>query len=201
MSNVYTRTLNNLIEQLGKLPGIGPKSAERLGFHILNTDKKEAMELARAVSEVKTKIKRCRICYNLSEQDTCEICRDPQRDKSTICVVEHPKDVISLEKTGMCKWVYHVLGGHIAPLEGIEAEDLTIDKLTERVETGGVKEVVMATNPDMAGDGTAFYISSLLRDSGVKITRLARGLAAGSSIEYASGNILSDAIAGRQKLE
>jgi len=201
MSSVYTRTLNNLIEQFSKLPGIGPKSAERLGFHILNSNKEEAMALARAISEVKNKIKRCRICYNLSEQDTCEICRDPQRDKSTICVVEQPKDVISLEKTGMCKWVYHVLGGHIAPLEGIEAEDLTIDKLVERVKAGGVEEVVMATNPNMAGDGTAFYISSLLRDSGVKITRLARGLASGSSIEYASGNILSDAIAGRQKLE
>jgi recombination protein RecR len=201
MSSVYTQTLNNLIEQFGKLPGIGPKNAERLGFYILNSSKEEAMELARAISEVKTKIKRCRICYNLSEQDTCDICRDQQRDKSTICVVEHPKDVISLEKTGMCKWVYHVLGGHIAPLEGIEAEDLTIDKLLERVKAGGVKELVMATNPNMAGDGTAFYISSLLRDSDIKITRLARGLASGSSIEYASGNILTDAITGRQKLE
>lgn len=201
MSSVYTQTLNNLIEQFSKLPGIGPKNAERLGFYILNSNKEEAMELARAISEVKTKIKRCRICYNLSEQDTCDICRDPKRDKSTICVVEHPKDVISLEKTGMCKWVYHVLGGHIAPLEGIEADDLTINKLLERVKAGGVKEIVMATNPNMAGDGTAFYISSLLRDSDIKITRLARGLASGSSIEYASGNILSDAIAGRQKLE
>jgi recombination protein RecR len=201
MSSIYTDTLNNLIEQFGKLPGIGPKNAERLGFHILNSDKQEAFALAKAISDVKTKIKRCSICCNLSEQDTCDICRDTQRDKSVICVVEHPKDVISLEKTGLCKWVYHILGGHIAPLDGVEAEDLNIDKLIKRVKTDNVKELVMATNPNMAGDGTAFYISSLLRDSGVKITRLARGLASGSNIEYASGKILSDAISGRQELE
>ncbi|GAH01568.1 unnamed protein product, partial [marine sediment metagenome] len=118
-----------------------------------------------------------------------------------ICVVEQPKDVVSLEKTGACKWVYHVLGGHIAPLEGIEPGDLTIDKLVERVREGNVKEVIMATNPNMAGDGTALYISSLLRTTGVKITRLARGLPAGSTIEYASGKILTDAIIGRQQLE
>ncbi len=118
-----------------------------------------------------------------------------------ICVVEQPKDVISLEKTGACKWVYHVLGGHIAPLEGVEPGDLTIDKLVERVRNGGVKEVIMATNPNMAGDGTALYISSLLRPMGVKITRLARGLPTGSTIEYASGKMLTDAIIGRQELE
>jgi recombination protein RecR len=118
-----------------------------------------------------------------------------------ICVVEQPKDVVSLEKTGACKWVYHVLGGHIAPLEGVEPGDLTIDKLVERVRSGGVQEVIMATNPNMAGDGTALYISSLLRAMGVKITRLARGLPTGSTIEYASGKILTDAIIGRQEFE
>ncbi len=201
MSGIYTESLNKLIEEFGKLPGIGPKSAERLAFHILKSRPDEAMALADAIRDVKNKIKRCQICYNYSEQKICVICSDQRRDKSLICVVEQPKDVIALEKTGECKWVYHVLGGHIAPLDGIEPDDLTIDKLVERVRKGGVKEIIMATNPNMAGDGTALYISSLLRDTGVKITRLARGLPTGSTIEYASGKMLTDAIIGRQKLE
>lgn len=201
MSGVYTESLNRLIEEFGKLPGVGPKTAERLAFYILKTEPAEAMKLAEAIKDVKTRIKRCQICCNLSEQPTCQICSDPSRDKSLICVVEQPKDVISLEKTGACKWVYHVLGGHIAPLEGVEPEHLTIDKLVERVKGGDVKEVIMATNPNIAGDGTALYISSLLRPFGVKITRLARGLPTGSTIEYASSKILTDAIIGRQELE
>ena len=201
MGFVYTETLNKLIEELGKLPGVGPKTAERLAFHILKAEPAEAMALAEAIRDVKKKIKRCEVCYNLAEHKVCQICSDERRDKSLICVVEQPKDVISLEKTGACKWVYHVLGGHIAPLEGIEPSDLTIDKLVERVREGNVKEVIMATNPNMAGDGTALYISSLLRTTGVKITRLARGLPTGSTIEYASGKILTDAIIGRRKLE
>ncbi len=199
MSSIYPETLNRLIEEFGKLPGVGPKTAERLAFHILKAEPAEAMMLAEAIKDVKNKIKRCEICYNLAEEATCQICSDERRDKTLICVVEQPKDVISLEKTGACKWVYHVLGGHIAPLEGIEPSDLTIDKLVERVREGNVKEVIMATNPNMAGDGTALYISSLLRNTGVKITRLARGLPTGSTIEYASGKILTDAIIGRQK--
>jgi recombination protein RecR len=201
MSSAYTESLNKLIEEFGKLPGVGPKTAERLSFHILKAEPAEAMALAEAIKDVKNKIKRCEICYNYSEQPTCEICADERRDKTLICVVEQPKDVIALEKTGACKWVYHVLGGHIAPLEGIEPSDLTIDKLVERVREGNVKEVIMATNPNMAGDGTVLYISSLLRATGVKITQLARGLPTGSTIEYASGKILTDAIIGRQELE
>jgi len=129
------------------------------------------------------------------------VCSDERRDKSLICVVEQPKDVISLEKTGACKWVYHVLGGHIAPLEGMEPEDLTIDKLVERARSGNVEEVIMATNPNMAGDGTALYISSLLKPMGIKMTRLARGLATGTTIEYASARNLTDAITARQELQ
>jgi len=201
MSSVYTESLNRLIEEFEKLPGVGPKTAERLAFYILKAEPAEAMKLSKAISDVKNKIKRCEICYNLSEQEVCQICSDTRRDKEMICVVEQPKDIINLEKTGTCKWVYHVLGGHIAPLEGIEPSDLTIDKLVERVREGGVKEIIMATNPNMAGDGTALYISSLLRGAGVKITRLARGLPTGSTIEYASGKMLTDAIIGRQKLE
>ena len=201
MTAVYIESLNKLIEEFEKLPGVGPKTAERLVFHILKAQPAEAMALAKAISDVKNKIKRCEICYNLSEEAICQICSDARRDKSLICVVEQPKDLIALEKTGTCKWVYHVLGGHITPLEGIEPDDLTIDKLVERVRKGDVKEVIMATNPNMAGDGTALYISSLLKNTGVKITRLARGLPTGSTIEYASGKMLTDAIIGRQKLE
>jgi len=201
MSSAYTESLNKLIEEFGRLPGIGPKSAERLAFHILKAGSAEALGLAEAIRAVKTNIKRCKVCYNLSEGPLCQICSDARRDKSVICVVEQPKDLISLEKTGTCKWVYHVLGGHIAPLDGIEPSDLTIDKLVERVRAGGIKEVVMATNPNLEGDGTSLYISSLLRPLGIKITRLARGLPSGSTIEYASGKILTDAIMGRQQLE
>ncbi len=201
MGSAYTESLSRLIEEFGRLPGIGQKTAERLAFHILKARDDEAMRLAEAIRDVKNNIKRCEICYNYSEQATCQICSDPRRDKSLICVVEQPKDVISLEKTGACKWVYHVLGGHIAPLEGIEPGDLAIEQLVARVRTGEVEEVIMATNPNMAGDGTILYISSVLRTTGVKITRLARGLPTGSSIEYASGKMLTDAIVGRQELE
>ena len=198
---MYTETLSRLIEEFGKLPGVGPKTAERLAIHILNTQQNEAMALADAIRDVKTKIGRCEICCNISEGSVCQVCSDTRRENTIICVVEQPRDVINLEKTGVCKWVYHVLGGHIAPLEGIEAGDLTIEQLLKRVRGGGIKEVVMATNPNIAGDGTTLYISSLLRPMGVKITRLARGLPTGSTIEYASGKMLTDAILGRQELE
>lgn len=201
MSSAYTESLNKLIEEFGRLPGIGPKTAERLAFYVLKTDPPEAMKLADAIRDVKTRIRRCQVCWNLSEEDICQICADPQRDQSLICVVEQPKDVISLEKTGTCKWLYHVLGGHIAPLDGVEADDLTIRQLVERVRGGQVREIIMATNPNLEGDGTSLYISSLLRPLGVRITRLARGLPTGSTIEYASGKILTDAILGRQELE
>jgi recombination protein RecR len=209
MTTGYTETVNKLIEELARLPGIGSKTAERLAFHILKSKPADALALAQAISDVKTKIKQCKICYNFAETDTCPICSDTRRDKSRICVVEQPKDVIVLEKTGQCRWVYHVLGGHIAPLDGIEPADLTIGKLVERVKAGGmdstgsprVEEIIMATNPNMVGDGTALYISSLLKGTGVKITRLARGLATGSTLEYANSRMLSDAITARQPLE
>ncbi|MHC4645369.1 MAG: recombination mediator RecR [Planctomycetota bacterium] len=201
MSTVYTESLNNLIDEFGKLPGVGPKTAERLAFHVLKAGPAEAMALADAIRDVKEKIRRCEVCYNLSEAAVCQICSDPRRDKTLICVVEQPKDVIKLEKTQACTWTYHVLGGHIAPLDGVEPDDLTINQLVERVRSGNVKEIIMATNPNMAGDGTSLYISSLLKTTGVKITRLARGLATGSTIEYASPKMLTDAITGRQKLE
>ena len=201
MSGVYTDSLNKVIEEISKLPGIGPKTAERLAFFLLKAKPAEALALADAIRDLKEKTKHCEICHNLSEQKICAICSDPKRDKSIICVVEQPKDLISLEKTGACKWVYHVLGGHIAPLDGIEPDNLTINELIQRVNRGGVKELIMATNPNLAGDGTVLYISSLVRNPVVKITRLARGLPTGSTIEYASSKMLSDAITGRQTLE
>ncbi len=197
MNPAYTKSLNQLVEQFGKLPGIGTKTAERLAFHILKADVPEAMALAEAIADVKRNIHQCRICFNLAETEVCSICSDARRDRGVICVVEQPKDVISLEKTGLCKWTYHVLNGHIAPLEGTEPDDLTIDALVKRVRTGAVQEVVMATNPNLEGDGTALYIHSLLSPLNVKVTRLARGLPAGSSIEFSSGSILTDAILNR----
>ena len=201
MNQAYTESLNNLIEQFSSLPGIGKKTAERLAFHVLKTDSEEALKLAQAISDVKTKIKQCKECHNLSETDVCAMCSDPKRNKNVICVVEQPKDVISLKKTGLCRWVYHVLGGHIAPLDNIEPEDLTIEHLVHRVRQAGVEEVIMATNPTVEGDGTALFITSLLRNMKVKVTRLARGLPAGSSIEFSSGSILADAILGRNEME
>ena len=201
MDPAYTDSLNELIKQFGKLPGVGPKTAERLAFYILKTDTEKALELSHAISDLKSKVRRCKRCFNLTETEICKVCSDSKRDQSVICVVEQPKDVISLERTGLCKWVYHVLNGHIAPLEGVEPSDLTIDELVSRVRAGEVKEVVMATNPNIEGDGTVLYISSLLKPLGVRISRLARGLPTGGSIEYASGSILADAIMGRVSLE
>jgi len=201
MNPAYTQSLNKLIDELAKLPGIGTKTAERLAFHILRTEKNEALLLADAITKLKNSIKQCKECHNLSESDLCSICRDTKRNKSIICVVEQFKDLIALEKTGLCKWVYHVLGGHIAPLDGIEPRDLTIEHLIERIRSGKVGEVVMATNPTVEGDGTALYISSLIKPMGVKVTRLARGLPGGSQIEYAGGAVLTDAILGRCELE
>lgn len=200
MNPAYTKSLNELIDQFSKLPGIGPKTAERLAFYILKASSQDAMALSHAIADVKANIHQCRICCNLAETEVCSICSDSRRDHEVICVVEQPKDVISLEKTGLCKWVYHVLNGHIAPLEGIEPDDLTIDALMKRVRSGSVKEVVMATNPNLEGDGTSLYIHSLLHPLNIKITRLARGLPAGSSIEFSTGNVLSDAILNRSEL-
>ncbi|HPY77183.1 MAG TPA: recombination mediator RecR [Anaerohalosphaeraceae bacterium] len=200
MNPAYTQSLNNLIEQFGKLPGVGPKTAERLAFYILKTDAAEAMALAEAIRDVKQNIRQCKVCFNLSETEICTICSDMRRQREILCVVEQPNDIIMLEKTGLCKWVYHVLNGHIAPLEGIEPSDLTIEPLVKRVRQGQIKEVVMATNPNIEGDGTALYIRSLLSPLGVKVTRLARGLPTGSTIEFSSGSILADAILGRSEL-
>lgn len=196
----YSRTIERLIEEFNKLPGIGARTAERLAFHILKADTDEAMSLAGAIQDVKTKIRPCNECFNLSEEQLCVICSDSRRDRSVICVVEQPKDLLAIESTGAYRGLYHVLMGHIAPLDGVEPEDLTIDALVERVKAGGISEIILATNPTVAGDGTSLHICSLLESLDVRITRLARGLPAGGQIEYAGKTILSDAINERRKL-
>jgi recombination protein RecR len=197
----YTQSLQNLMSQLSRLPGIGMRSAERIAFHLLKQKPEEAMQLADAIRDVKTRIKHCSVCYNLTEQDPCDICADPSRDQTVVCVVEQPKDLLALETTGLYRGVYHVLLGRIAPLEGMEPGDLTIDALMKRLTAGTIREVIMGTNPTMEGDGTALHLQSLIGQfPGVQITRLARGLPTGSSIEYANRNILADAISGRQKM-
>ena len=198
----YTQSIQSLMNELARLPGIGMRSAERIAFHLLKQDPQEAMKLADAIRDVKTRIRHCSVCYNLTEQDPCGICSDTSRDQGMVCVVEQPKDLLALESTGLYRGAYHVLLGRISPLEDVEPGDLTIEPLMRRLASGTVREVIMGTNPTLEGDGTALYIQSLIgaRFPGVQLTRLARGLPAGSNIEYANKNILADAISGRQRM-
>jgi recombination protein RecR len=201
MSASHTQSIQNLMNELSRLPGIGMRSAERIAFHLLKQKPEDAMRLADAIRDVKTRIKHCSVCYNLTETDPCNICSNASRDQGLVCVVEQPKDLLALEATGLYNGVYHVLLGRISPLEGINPEDLTIDGLTKRLESGSVREVIMGTNPTMEGDGTALYVQNIIaRYPQVTVTRLARGLATGSNIEYANRNVLADAISGRQKM-
>jgi len=195
-----TESLTNLVDQLAKLPGIGRKSAERLAYHLLRVNKLEAMALAEAIRDVRENIRYCEVCYNLAEGARCSVCADPKRDTSLLCVVEQPRDVMALEATGGYRGLYHVLLGRIAPLEGVGPDQLTIEALVDRVRSGAFREVIMATNPTVEGDGTALHISNLLAECPVEITRLARGITTGSILEYTNKEILSDALAGRQKL-
>ena len=200
MNSEPIKSLARLKEEFQKLPGIGPRSAERLAFHVLREKREHAAGLAQALLDVKDKIIHCGTCYNLTESDPCPICANPQRDASEIWIVEQPQDVVALESTGLVRGTYHVLMGHIAPLEGIEPEDLTIDALVERVRRHEVREVVLALNPTLDGDGTALHIQSLLSEYDVTVTRPARGLAVGSQLEYASLSMLESAIRGRTPL-
>ena len=192
-------SVDTLIEQLATLPGIGRKSAERLTYHLLRVNKAEALSLADAIRLVRENVRYCKICFYLAEQDECEICRNPQRDPSLLCVVEQPRDVIALEQAGAYRGLYHVLLGRIAPLEGVGPEHLTIGAVINRVRDGRFREVIMGTNPTLEGDGTALYISNLLKDFPVEITRLARGITTGSVLEFANREMLADALTGRQK--
>src|SRR5438067_13166546 len=177
----YTQSIQNLMNELAALPGIGARSAERIAFHLLKQRPEEAMKLAEAIRDVKTRIRHCSICFNLTEIDPCGICSDPARDHSTVCIVEQPKDLLALESTGLYRGVYHVLLGRIAPLDDVHPEDVTVEPLMNRLAQGEIRELIMGTNPNMEGDGTALYIQQQVqtRFPQVQITRLARGLPAG----------------------
>ena len=194
-----SESVTNLITQLGKLPGIGRKSAERLAYHILRVHKSEAVSLADAIRDVRENVRYCDQCFNLAESELCEVCKDPKRDQQVLCIVEQPRDLMSLEQASVYNGLYHVLLGRIAPLEGIGPEQLTMNALVDRVRAGDFKEVIMATNPTVEGDGTALHISNLLSDLPVSVTRLARGITTGSILEFTNKEILADAINGRQK--
>jgi recombination protein RecR len=194
-----TQSVTSLINEFTKLPGIGKKSAERLAYHVLRVSRSEALALADAIRNVKENVRYCRICYNLSEEEECAICRDSRRDPKLLCVVEQPRDLIVLEQAGIYHGLYHVLLGRIAPLEGVGPDQLTVDALVQRVREGAFEEVIMATNPTIEGDGTALHISNLIAEMPVRITRLARGITSGSVLEFANKEILADALTGRQQ--
>ncbi|HVP75539.1 MAG TPA: recombination mediator RecR [Gaiellaceae bacterium] len=191
--------VDNLVAQLTRLPGIGSRTAHRLAFHLLQVPKQEALALAEAIQDVKERVRFCRECGNLTEEDVCVICLDARRDHSTICVVEQPADLLSVERTAEYRGLYHVLGGSLSPLDGVEPENLRIDELLHRVERNGVQEVVLATNPNMTGEATAAYLADRLRGR-VKVTRLASGLPVGGDLEYADEVTLGRALAGRREM-
>lgn len=195
------KSIQNLIDELAKLPGIGPKSAARICFYLLSQDSHESANLAQAAADLKKNLKKCSVCYNYGQTEPCEICSDEEREKETICVVEEPLDVIAIEKTGY-RGLYHVLGGAISPISGISPEDLTVSELVSRVKSGGrkIKEVIFATNPTLEGEATAVYISDRLKATNVKITRLARGLPVGGDLEYADEMTLARSLEGRKEL-
>ena len=191
--------VENLVTQLTKLPGIGRRTAQRLAFHLLSAPSEDALELGRAIEEVRTRVRFCRDCGNLTEDELCAVCSDARRDRTVICVVEQPVDVVSVERTGEYRGLYHVLGGALSPLDGVEPADLRIDGLLARVAQNGVTEVVLATNPTMTGEATAAYVADRLRDK-VRVTRLASGLPVGGDLEYADEVTLGRALAGRRTM-
>jgi recombination protein RecR len=196
---VLSPAVDNLVAQLTRLPGIGTRTAQRLAFHLLSAGKEEALALAGAIEEVKERVGFCRECGNLTEEELCNICSDTRRDRSVVCVVEQPVDVLSLERTHEFRGLYHVLGGSLSPLDGVEPEHLRLSGLFQRVEAGGIEEVVLATNPNMTGEATAAYLAERLRGR-VRVTRLASGLPVGGDLEYADEVTLGRALAGRRDM-
>ena len=190
-------SIEKLIEEFSKFPGIGKKTAQRMAFFVLKQRKEEAESLAQAVLDVKEKVRYCSVCFNITEDDPCSICKDEKRDRSIICVVEEANDVAALEKTNQFRGLYHVLGGVLSPLDGVGPEDLKVKELLARLRDGTVKEVIIATNPSTEGEATAVYLSRLIKPLGVKVTRIARGLPAGGDLEYADQTTLANALEGR----
>jgi recombination protein RecR len=198
---VYEGIVQELIDELGRLPGIGPKSAQRIAFHILQTESFDVSRLAEVLTEVRDKVRFCTICGNVTETETCSICRDPRRSPSTICVVEEAKDVVAVERTREFKGLYHVLGGAISPIDGIGPDDLRIRQLMQRLSDGVVTEVIIATDPNLEGEATATYLTRLLQQPNLRVTRLASGLPVGGDLEYADEVTLGRAFEGRRLAE
>ncbi|HFE53857.1 MAG TPA: recombination protein RecR [Bacteroidetes bacterium] len=195
---LYTSpAIERAIEQLSRLPGIGRKSAQRLVFYLLKIPEEQVAELAQSLIELKQKVRYCSVCFNLTEEDPCPICRDASRDRSTICVVEQPNDVLALEKTGQYRGLYHVLGGSLSPLDGIGPENLRVRELIQRLQGGEVREVIVATNANAEGEATAIYLAQLIKPLGIKLSRIARGIPVGSDLEYADEITLAKALEGR----
>ena len=197
----YEGIVQELIDELGRLPGIGPKSAQRIAFHILQTESFDVTKLAEVLMEVRDKVRFCEICGNVTEQETCTICRDPRRSHASICVVEEAKDVVAIERTREFRGFYHVLGGAISPIDGVGPDDLNIRRLMQRLADGTVTEVIIATDPNLEGEATATYLTRLLVQPGLRVTRLASGLPVGGDLEYADEVTLGRAFEGRRLVE
>ena len=197
---VYAASIQDLIDELGRLPGVGPKSAQRIAFYLLKVPKDDALRLARAIAEVKDKVRFCDQCFNVSEDERCSICSDNRRDASVVCVVEEPRDLVAVEKTGEFKGRYHVLQGAISPIEGVGPEQLRIRELLERIGAEGIDEVILCTNPNLEGEATALYLGRLLKPLGLKVTRIASGLPVGGDLEYADELTLGRALEGRREV-
>jgi recombination protein RecR len=195
---VYEGAVQELIDELGRLPGVGPKSAQRLAFHILEADPEDMKRLVTAITTVKERVKFCSVCFNVTEQETCNICRDPRRDPSVICVVEESKDVLAVERTRSFRGRYHVLGGAINPIAGIGPEQLRIRELLTRLNDGAIQEIIIATDPNLEGEATATYLARMLKSIGITVTRLASGLPVGGDLEYADEVTLGRAFEGRR---
>jgi recombination protein RecR len=200
LTQALARPLARLIDELSKLPGVGPKTAQRLAYHILRASLSDADALASAVRSVKTDLRYCSTCFNIAEADPCAVCAADDRDKAVVCVVEEPLDVLAIERTGQFRGVYHVLHGAISPVNGVRPDDLKIAALATRVKAGGISELILATNPNLEGEATAMYIGQLIGANGVRVTRLARGLPMGGDLEYADEVTVSRALEGRRAL-
>jgi recombination protein RecR len=198
---MYEGVVQDLIDELGRLPGVGPKSAQRIAFHLLASDPVDVRRLAQVLVEVKDKVRFCSVCGNVAEEETCRICRDPRRDPALICVVEEPKDVVAIERTREFRGRYHVLGGAISPIDGVGPDDLRIRELMTRLADGTVTEVILATDPNLEGEATATYLTRLLRPMGLRVTRLASGLPVGGDLEYADEVTLGRAFEGRRAVD
>jgi recombination protein RecR len=198
---VYEGAVQDLIDELGRLPGVGPKSAQRLAFHLLQADEADARRLADAIVRMKERVRFCRRCFNIAEDEECRVCRDTRRDTSLLCIVEEPRDLIAIERTREFRGRYHVLGGAISPIDGVGPDDLHMRELVQRIEAEGVNEVIIATNPNVEGEATASYVARLVQPLGVRVTRIASGLPVGGDLDYADEVTLSRAFSGRRDVD